>query len=257
MTVPAMRPDLASRAAPSVRTLPIDAGQPWPLGASWHPPGVAERGVQFAVWAPDATRIELCLFDASGQHELQRVALPACTDGVWHGRLDVDVHAADCVQGDALVYGYRAFGPWAPLHGHRFSPAKVLLDPYAHEVVGHYAGDLSLYVGHDVSHDPAEAGSPDVRDNAALALKACVRRQTPSPLAPPAAPRVARDEAVFYEVHVKGATRLHPDVPEALRGSYAGLAHPAMQAHLRALGVTTLSLLPVHVPMRRGCRAWG
>lgn len=233
----------------------MTSGQPWPLGAHWLPrtgpaPLAEPSVVQFAVWAPDATRVDLCLFNASGEHELLRVPLPTCTDGVWHGCLDVEAQAPDCVQddgtGDALVYGYRAFGPWAPLQGHRFNPAKVLLDPYAAELVGSYAGDLSLYVGHDVAHDPAEAGAPDVRDNAALALKARVRRQAPAPLAPPVAPRVARDEAVFYEVHVKGATRLHPDVPEALRGSYAGLAHPAMQAHLRALGVTTLSLLPVH-----------
>ena len=152
--------------------------------------------------------------------------------------------------GEGAVYGLRAQGPWAPHQGHRFNPAKLLLDPYAREVVGRYGfdaqgreADLTLYLGHD-PHDPTW---PDERDNAAVALKARV------PAAAPVfdwqddrAPRVPPGRTVLYELHVKGATRLHPGIPPALQGTYAGLGHPALVSHLQALGVTTVSLMPVH-----------
>jgi glycogen debranching enzyme len=208
------------------------AGMPWPLGAS-----ITAHGVNFALWAPHAEAVTLCLFDAAGAVEAMRVALPACTDGVWHGLL------SDAEPG--LVYGYRVHGPWAPAHGQRFNPAKVLLDPYAREVVGRYGGsgvaDLALYRG----DDPSNPAQPDPRDNATVALKARVTEDEPA-LEPPPAPRVPMAHTVLYEVHVKGATMRHPAVPEALRGTYAGLAAPAFIEHLKQLGVTTLSLLPVH-----------
>ncbi len=208
----------------------LAAGRPHPLGA--HCVGPREAGgVNFAVWAPDADRVELCLFDDSGGRELQRLALPRCTDGVWHGLL---VGA-----GPGLVYGLRAHGPWAPQRGHRFNPAKVLLDPWAREVVGRYEGALELHLGHDAA-DPAR---PDARDNAAVALKA---RVTPSAARRHRRPCVPADRTVLYEAHVRALTMRHPGVPRALRGSYAALAHPALIAHFRALGVTTLSLLPLH-----------
>jgi glycogen debranching enzyme len=205
---------------------------PWPLGAS-----ITAHGVNFALWAPQAEAVTLCLFDAAGVFEVMREALPACTDGVWHGLL------SDAEPG--LVYGYRVHGPWAPAHGHRFNPAKVLLDPYAREVVGRYGGggvdDLDLYRG----DEPSDPQRPDPRDNATQALKARVTEDEPA-LEPPLAPRVPMAHTVLYEVHVKGATMRHPAVPEALRGTYAGLAAPAFIEHLKQLGVTTLSLLPVH-----------
>ena len=98
----------------------MNTGHPYPLGATPTP-----QGVNFALVAPNATKVELCLFDSSGKHEQQRLALPACTDGVWHGQLP---------SGRAgLIYGYRVHGPWSPRDGHRFNPAKVLLDPYARD----------------------------------------------------------------------------------------------------------------------------
>ena len=207
-------------------------GSPWPLGAELVP-----EGVNFAVWAPDATRLEVCLFDAEGTQELVRHALPVCTDGVWHG----------CLVGAAagLVYGLRAHGPWDLAQGHRFNPAKVLLDPWAKSVVGRYGGtpdaDLSLYLGHSEA-DPA---LPDTRDNAAVALKA--RVLSPAPIVDAAErPHCSADRTVLCELHVRSATMLHPQIPAALRGSYAALAHPAMLDHWRSLGVTSLSLLPVH-----------
>jgi glycogen operon protein len=214
-------------------------GRPWPLGATV----VAQTdedgpaGLNVAVWAPDATAVDVSVFDAEGRVEQARHRLPVCTDGVWHGRLPG--------LGVGTVYGLRAHGPWAPREGHRFNPAKVLLDPWAQAVVGRYGGpgvDLGLYVGH-VEGDPA---APDPLDNAAVALKARVVAADPRPAPAFDRPRVPADRTVLYEAHVRALTMRHPDVPEALRGSYAGVAHPAVTAHLRALGVTTLSLLPIH-----------
>lgn len=205
-----------------------------------------QAGVNFAVWAPDATRLELCLFDDHGEHELQRHDLPYCSEGVWHCLLPG--------AGPGLVYGLRAHGPWAPHQGHRFNPAKLLLDPWAQEVVGSYgrqrpgpadgaalAAELALHLG----HLPKTPEQPDPRDNARHALKARV----PAPAlytARPPRPRIARDRMVLYEIHVRSLTMRHPAIEPALRGSYAALAHSAMLAHYRELGITTLNLLPVH-----------
>ena len=203
-----------------------------PGSASAWGASLTADGVNFALAAPDATRVELCLFDDTGTTELQRIALPARTGPVWHGLLPG--------AGAGLVYGYRVYGPWAPTQGHRFNPAKLLLDPYALEVVGRYDGsDLHW------AHTPESARGvqqPDPRDNAATALKARVASALPPASA---GPSVDPSQRVLYELHVKGFTRLHPGVPSHLRGTYAGLAHPAAIAHLKALGITTVSVMPV------------
>lgn len=195
-----------------------------PLGAS-----VCTQGLRFGVWAPSATRVELCLFDPEGTEEIARADLHRARHGRWCGLWP---------QGQAgQVYGLRAHGPWDPARGQRFNPNKLLLDPYAREVVGDYRGDPAMN-GHRAD-DPL---APDLRDNARIALKARALAD------PPAAARPALradDEVVLYEVHVKAATHRLAGVPPALRGTYAGLAHPAFVEHLRHLGVTTLSLLPV------------
>jgi len=203
----------------------MNPGLPYPLGATLTP-----AGVNFALAAPNATAVELCLFERSGVHEQQRIKLSAQTDGVWHGQLP-SARAG-------LVYGYRVHGPWAPSQGHRFNPSKVLLDPYARDVLGRYDGQ-ALFAGHDAA-DPTKA---DRRDNAAIALKA--RVTAPLPAAPPGRARRTPNERVLYEAHVGALTRLHPSVPEALRGSYAGLAHASVLDHIERLGVTTVSLMPV------------
>ncbi|MES2530963.1 MAG: glycogen debranching protein GlgX [Pseudomonadota bacterium] len=207
----------------------LTSGRPFPLGATAQP-----DGINFALAAPHATRVELCVFDGAGTGEQQRIALPTCTDGVWHG------HLAGARPG--LVYGYRVHGPWAPQDGQRFNPAKVVLDPYAREIVGRYDGS-DLYLG----HVPGEPARRDGRDNAAVALKARVAPPSAAPAsaAPSIGPRVAAGDRVLYELHVRGQTRRHPDVAPELQGSYAGLAEPAVLDHLQRLGVTTLSLLPV------------
>ncbi|SCX73584.1 glycogen debranching protein GlgX [Variovorax sp. EL159] len=205
----------------------LSSGSPFPLGAS-----LSSGGVNFALVAPNAEAVELCLFDGAGQNEQQRLRLPACTDGVWHGLLP---------SGRAgLVYGYRVHGPWAPHEGQRFNPAKLLLDPYAREIVGRYDGS-ALFLG----HDPVRPDQRDARDNGAIALKGRVTAATSTTTTPPGHARIAAGERVLCELHVRGQTRLHPGVPAALRGTYAGLAEPAVLDHLQRLGVTTLSLMPV------------
>ena len=208
----------------------LEPGRHEPFGAL-----ARDGGVNFAVFSEHAERIELCLFEAGGQRELRRYALHGPHDGVFHGFLPG--------VGPGLVYGLRAHGPYAPAQGHRFNPHKLLLDPYAREIVGQF-GWRAEHHGYELGH-PEGARSFDTRDNALHALKARVPApQAGSPRA--SAPRVAPEAVVLYEVHVKGFSRQHPQIPPALQGTYAGLAHPAAIAHFKALGVTTLSLLPVH-----------
>ena len=182
-------------------------GRPWPLGAH-----VEAGGVNFALFSAHATRVELCLLDDDGE---QRLDLPACTDQVWHGFLPG--------AGAGLRYAYRVHGPVGD--GHRFDPRRRLLDPYAREIDGvfAYADDTTVPGLHARVVDDDAFDWGDDRP-----------------------PRTPWADTLLYEVHVKGATRLHPGVPKALRGTYAGLASPAMLEHYRALGVTALKLLPVH-----------
>jgi glycogen debranching enzyme len=195
---------------------------------------VVEGGVNFAVFSAHATRLELCLFDDEGRREIAR--LPLQPEGeIWHGLL----------RGAAagVVYGLRAHGPWRPQRGHRFNPHKLLLDPWALEIVqppGGFRWD-GPHAGADAEH-PADM---DTLDNAAHALKARVVDDAPfdwqgdHPLRRPLA------DTVLYELHVKGFSRLMSALPEPLRGTYAGLGHPAAIAHLQRLGITAVSLLPV------------
>jgi len=195
-----------------------------------------DGGVNIAVFSQHASAIEWCLYDASGQRELRRFRLHGPHDGVWHGFLPG--------AGPGLVYGLRAHGPYAPAQGHRFNPHKLLLDPCAREIVGqfHWAPE---HHGYTVGHADGPA-SFDARDNGPSALKA---RVPPAPSVAPGwlnAPRIPRARQVLYEVHVKSFTQQLPGLPAALRGTYAGMAHPVAVAHFKRLGITTLSLLPVH-----------
>ena len=195
-----------------------------------------DGGVNFAVFSEHAQRIELCLFDTDGVRELRRYELHGPDDGVFHGFLPG--------VGPGLVYGLRAHGPHQPEAGHRFNRAKLLLDPCAREIVGrlHWAPE---HYGYTPGH-PDGARSLDPRDNAGGMLKARVA-PPPQPAAGwRNAPRTPVADMVLYEMHVKGFSQRLPGVPQEWRGKYAALAHPAAIAHFKALGVTTLSLLPVH-----------
>ncbi len=205
----------------------MERGRPWPLGVHWD-----GHGLNIAVFSSHAQRIEFCVFDEAGHQEMRRHALPARTHDVWHGYLRG--------AGPGLVYGLRAHGPWRPERGHRFNPHKLLLDPYARELVGRFEWRAEHF-GADALH----GADMDLRDNAAHALKARVIDERHGP-PPDHRPHVPAERTVFYELHVKGFTQRHPGVPEALRGTFAGLASDAALAHLKSLGVTTLCLLPVH-----------
>ncbi len=205
--------------------------RPFPFGGH-----AVDGGVNVAVFSEHAERIELCVFDAGGVRELKRYPLFGPINGVFHGLLPG--------LGVGLVYGLRAHGPFDPDAGQRFNPNKLLLDPCAREIVGRFVW-YDEHHGHALGH-PDGTRSFDSRDNALHALKARVAE--PDSIAPAMLnrPHHETSEVVIYEVHVKGFTKTLADIPAALRGTYAGLAHPAAIAHLKKLGVTTLSLLPVH-----------
>jgi isoamylase len=205
-------------------------GRPHPLGATPR-----DGGVNFAVLSEHASRVEVCLFDAHGQCELRRYALHGPVDGVWHGFM------AGAEAG--LVYGLRAHGPHCPEQGHRFNAHKLLLDPYAKEIVGRF-GWRAEHHGYTLGH-PDGPRSLDARDNAPHALKARVAAALPGASPRASAPHHALEQLVIYEAHAKGLTARMPGVPEALRGTYAGLAHPAAIDHLKQLGVNAIELLPV------------
>ncbi len=237
LTTPSTLPS-ARRTGPDSPTRPaalqLEAGQPWPLGVHWD-----GQGLNIAVASTHAQAIELCLFDGTGRIETHRARLPACSQDIWHGYLRADAQPGRPLGGPGQLYGLRAHGPWRPDRGHRFNPCKLLLDPYAREIVGQFNWGAEHF-GHD-GHHPLQ---PDPRDNAATALKARVVHET-FDWGDDRAPRTALADTVICELHVKSYTRLHPGLPEPLRGTYAGLAHGASLAHLQALGITAVSLLPV------------
>jgi glycogen operon protein len=206
-------------------------GRPYPLGATWD-----GKGVNFALFSEHATQVELCLFDAAdAKSEAHRIPLPEYTDHVWHGYLP------DVLPGQ--LYGYRVHGPYEPQQGHRFNPHKVVLDPYA-KLIGRdvqWADECFAYrLG-----DPEADMSFDERDSAAFAPLAVVIDPafTWGDDRPPSTPW---HKTLIYELQVKGFTKLHPEVPERLRGTYAGLASEPAIRHLTELGVTAVELLPVH-----------
>jgi isoamylase len=223
------RPAAATRrgaAAVAAPDAPARPGLPWPLGAT--PDG---DGVNFAVFSAHATRIELCLLDPSGARELRRLDLPERTDQVFHG------YVPGLRPGQA--YGYRAHGRWAPGEGHRFNPARLLLDPNARAVAGRL-----LWEGPNLVDRLGDPFALDPRDSLPFVPKSVVA--APLPAAPDAErPGTPWPATVLYEAHVRGMTMLHPAVPEPLRGTFAGMAHPAVLDHLARLGVTAVELMPV------------
>jgi glycogen debranching enzyme GlgX/malto-oligosyltrehalose synthase len=206
-------------------------GSPYPLGATWD-----GAGVNFALFSEHAQRIELCLFDGTaGSTERARIPITEHHDFVWH------VYLPEVRPGQR--YGYRVHGPYAPSEGHRFNPAKLLLDPYARAIDGTIQWSDGLF-GYRIG-DPRGDRSRDDRDSARAIPKSVV--------VDPAfdwegdqAPRIPWRDSVIYEVHVRGFTINHGGLPRKLRGTYAGLAHPAALDHLRSLGINAVELLPVH-----------
>ncbi len=210
--------------------LRVWAGNPFPLGSTFD-----GRGVNFALFSANATKVELCLLDHQGQREIERIPLPEYTDEVYHG------YFPDL--GPGQLYGYRVHGPYDPNHGHRFNPNKFLLDPYSRQLVGTIRWSNAHY-GYRIG-SPREDLSFDRRDT--LRGMPCSMVVDESfTWGADTRPLTRWDETIIYEAHVKGLTERHPEVPPALQGSYAGVAHPAVIRHLKELGVTAIELLPVH-----------
>jgi glycogen operon protein len=215
---------------PSINQSRVTQGRPNPLGATW-----TGLGVNFALFSAHATKVELCLFDASGETELERIELPEYTNEVFHGFLP------DARPG--TVYAYRVHGPYEPDAGHRFNPNKLVLDPYGLSHVGDLKWDHALF-GYTIGHKDADL-SYDERDSARYMPK-CRVVDPAFTWGNDRRIRVPWERTVFYETHVKGITKLHPAVPEEMRGTYAGLGHQDVIKHIKSLGVTSVELLPIH-----------
>ncbi|MDJ0336447.1 glycogen debranching protein GlgX [Salinibacterium sp. G-O1] len=198
---------------------------PYPLGVS-----LSEGGANYAIYSESADSVEFCVFDESGTEH--RTILDARTGHVFHGFIP-DV-------GAGTRYGIRVAGPWDPANGQRSNVNKVLLDPYARAIEGDYRWGQEVF-----AHDQNNPEEMDESDSAAFVPR-CVIVADDFDWEGDTSPRVPLSQTVVYETHVKGLTKLHPEVPEEVRGTYAGLAHPAAIKHLTDLGVTSVELLPVH-----------
>ena len=208
----------------------LQPGLPYPMGASYD-----GLGVNFAVFSANATKIEVCLFDPAGRKELARLALPECTNEVWHGYLPD--------AGPGLLYGYRAYGPYEPHRGHRFNPNKLLLDPYTKKLSGPFRWSDAMF-GYRIS-SPRGDLSFDKRDSAPAMPKSVVVDDTYN-WGNDLRPAVPWSKTVIYETHVRGISILRDDVRPEHRGTFAALANPRFIDHLLKLGVTTVELMPVH-----------
>jgi isoamylase len=206
-------------------------GMPFPLGATWD-----KQGVNFTLYSENATAVELCLFDNENDAtETTKLNFIERTDFIWH------MYVKGLQPGQ--LYGFRVHGPYEPENGHRFNPNKLLIDPYAKAISGGFDWNDALF-GYEVG-----AGDEDLSfsetDSAAFMPKSVVIDPN-FDWDDDASPSLAYYNTIIYEAHVKGLTRLHPDIPETLRGTYAGIAHPVMIAYLKDLGITAIELMPVH-----------
>ncbi len=208
----------------------VGVGQPHPLGATPD-----STGTNFALFSDNADGVTLCLFSYDGKREIERIDIHECTNGVWH------CHLPGIGRGN--VYGYRVHGPWAPEEGHRFNSNKLLLDPYARQLVGDLEWDDAVY-GYRIGAEGEADLVMDDRDSAPFVQKA---RVTPAlPLVATRHPRVAWPKSIIYEAHARGLTMLHPLIPDDIRGTFAALGRSEVTEHLSSLGVTALELLPIH-----------
>lgn len=205
-------------------------GKPYPLGATWD-----GAGVNFALFSENASKVRLCLFDKEGKRETARVAFSEYTDHVWHAYLP-GIEPGQ-------LYGYRVNGPYNPEKGHRFNPAKLLLDPYAKAMTGNLQWS-DAHFGYTIG-SPEEDLTRDKRDNAPEMMK-CAVVDPAFDWADDRAPRTEWHQTLIYELHVKGFTVNHPDVPKELRGTYAGIACPPVIDYLHSLGITAVEMMPIH-----------
>lgn len=229
-------PPQPSRTEPAVsaaRSGPVTQGRSWPLGVT-----LDEQGANVAVWAPEAAAVEFCRFDSAATQNAgdteERIQLPYCEGGVWYAHIS-GVEAG-------CRYGLRVHGPHQPASGYRFNPHKLLLDPYVCAVEAPLRWDplMSAYaVG------PEDDLTLDDRDSAPVVPKGIVTGEAAGPDPTVNRPGHRLEDLVIYEAHVKGLTAIHPEVPEELRGTYAGMAHPVIIEHLQRLGINAVELLPL------------
>ncbi|RYZ29194.1 MAG: glycogen debranching enzyme GlgX [Chitinophagaceae bacterium] len=206
-------------------------GYPFPLGANWD-----GQGVNFALYSDNATAVELCLFDEDNNTtESARIRVKERTNHIWH------VYIPGLAPGQ--LYGFRVYGPYEPQNGHRFNPNKLLIDPYAKAISGTIEWNDSLF-GYELGH-PDEDLSFNDEDSAPYIPKSVV-------IDPrfdwegDKLPRIPYHRSVIYEAHVKGFTKLHPAIPEEIRGTYAAIGHPVTIQYLKELGITAIELMPIH-----------
>ncbi len=205
-------------------------GNPYPRGATWD-----GEGVNFSLFSAHATKVELCIFDPTGRHEVQRIDIRECTDGSWHAYLPE--------ARPGLLYGYRVHGPYDPERGHRFNPNKLLIEPYAKHLQGQLVWS-DAHFGYRTGHAKEDL-SFDRRDSAPGTPK-CRVIDPAFTWGDDRPPRTPWHDTVIYETHVRGISIRHSQVPPRLRGTYAGLASAPIVDHLVRLGVTAVELMPVH-----------
>jgi len=215
--------------SPSTRQ--ILAGDPTVLGANWD-----GEGTNFAIFSAHAERVELCLFDPSGKTEIDRITLPEYTNEVFHGYLPG--------VGPGTLYGYRVHGRFEPEQGHRFNPNKLLLDPYARELVGEVEWN-SAHFGYLQDSEDKDL-SFNEEDSAPFTPKGRVIDPTAYDWGADTRPTIPWAHTLFYETHVKGFTKLNPAIPPELRGTFEGLGHQAAVDYIKSIGITAVELLPIH-----------
>jgi isoamylase len=208
----------------------LSEGHPHPRGATWD-----EKGTNFAIFSEHATKVEVCIFDADGKEEIERIELPEYTNQIWHGYIP-GVRAG-------TRYGYRVYGPYDPENGHRFNHNKLLLDPYACAYSGHLEWNPALF-GYKM--ESGDDTTFDERDSAPFMPKCVVVDPNFDWHGKPSRVCHPWDDTIIYETHVKGFTKLRKDLPEEVRGTYKALGSPDVISYIKKLGVTSIELLPVH-----------
>jgi len=204
-------------------------GSPFPLGATWD-----GEGVNFALFSENATAVDLCLFDSKTNKE-RRIRVKEVDNHIWHAYIPK--------LKPGQLYGYRVYGPYEPQNGHRFNPNKLLIDPYAKALSGKVEWSNAIF-GYEVGN-PEEDLSFSEEDSAPYIPKSIVIDPSFN-WEDDKAPKVPYHKTIVYEAHVKGFTKLHPDIPEQIRGTYSAIAHPATIQYLKDLGITAIELMPVH-----------